>query len=133
MPSPLRLALFIMRVSLVIFFAVWAIEKFVKPDTTARIWEKFYLIADLPEVASYAVGVLQVTLIVLFALGLFKLISYGALMLMHGVGTVMAYQPLLAPYEGVNHLFYAAIPVLGALVALFILRREDTLFTLGRR
>ena len=131
--TPLRPALFILRACLGVFFAVWAIEKFVKPDTTAAIWEKFYLVGGLPEFGSYAIGALQLVMLALFIAGLFKTISYGFFMISHGLGTLLSYGPILNPYEGINHLFVAAIPVLGALVALFMLRGEDTLLTLGRR
>ncbi|NNL89991.1 MAG: hypothetical protein HKP25_13065, partial [Marinicaulis sp.] len=37
------------------------------------------------------------------------------------------------PFSGSNHLFLAAIPVLGALIALFMLRHEDTMLTLSSK
>ena len=130
--ASLKLPLFIIRLTLTVFFAVWAIEKFIKPDTTAAIWKAFYLVESLPLEASYAIGAIQSLAVIAFFFGIARFWSYGFLMLIHGVGTVLAYKPLLAPYDGINHLFYAAIPVLGALIALFILRKEDTLLTIGR-
>ena len=67
-----KYALFALRATLALFFAQWALEKFVKPDVTAAIWEAFYLVEGLPAEASYAIGVIQGLAVVCFALGLFK-------------------------------------------------------------
>lgn len=128
----LKWALFGLRLSLTAFFAVWAIEKFVKPDVTVAIWKTFYLVDNLPLEASYAIGVIQTAAILCFFLGVLKFWSYGFLMVIHGVGTILTYERLLDPYTGPNHLFWAAVPTLAALVALFMLRREDTMLTMSR-
>jgi len=129
--SNLKTALFILRLSITIFFAVWAMEKFIKPETTVAIWEAFYHVNALPLAAPYAIGAVQGAAVLCFFLGIMKFWSYGLLMVMHGAGTIFTYERLINPYTGSNHLFVAAIPVLGALVALFLLRRQDTLFTIG--
>ena len=128
----LKWALFGLRLSLTAFFAVWAIEKFVKPDVTVAIWKTFYLVDNLPLEASYAIGVIQISAILCFFLGVLKFWSYGFLMVIHGVGTILTYERLLDPYTGPNHLFWAAVPTLAALVALLMLRREDTMLTMSR-
>ncbi|MEL6371146.1 MAG: hypothetical protein AAFR03_10550 [Pseudomonadota bacterium] len=130
--SKLSLALFVLRLTLTIFFAVWAAEKFIKPETTVAIWKAFYLVENLPLTASYAIGALQVLAIAGFFFGIARFWSYGFLMVIHGVGTALTYERLINPFEGPNHLFIAAIPVLGALIALFIMRDEDTILTIGR-
>lgn len=140
MPANRQIALATLRYALAAFFSIWAIEKFVKPENTTAIWSHFYRI-DLPalgsrisvepEIASYAIGSVQLALIVLFVLGLFKFWSYGALMVMHGLTTLSTWAHLIDPY-GKNHLFWAGVPTLAALVALWLLREEDTLGTLKR-
>lgn len=76
-------------------------------------------------------------MILAFSAGLFKTVSYGLPLIMHTISTVSYYQQLLAPYEASNHLFWAGVPVLGALIALFLLRDSDQLLTVkptqGRR
>ncbi|MEM9014838.1 MAG: hypothetical protein AAGB02_06995 [Pseudomonadota bacterium] len=129
----LKISLFILRLTVAAFFAIWAAEKFIKPDVTARIWEAFYMVSNLPYAASYAIGGLQALAIFCFFFGILKFWSYGFLMLIHGLGTVLTYDRLLNPYDGGNHLFWAAVPTLGALIALFIMRHEDTLFTISGR
>ena len=132
MPTTTERALFALRATITVFFAVWAIEKFIKPETTAAIWSKFYMVDGLPLEMSYLIGALQLGAVILFALGLFKTWTYGFFLVIHGLGTLATWQTLINPYEGGNHLFIAAIPVLGALVALFLMRKEDRWLTIGR-
>ncbi|NNE41043.1 MAG: hypothetical protein HKN14_09015 [Marinicaulis sp.] len=129
----MKLALFILRLTLTIFFALWAAEKFIKPETTVKIWDAFYLVGNLPLEASYAIGVIQSIVIVLFFFGILKFWTYGFLMVTHGLSTFSTYERIFDPFSGSNHLFLAAIPVLGALIALFMLRHEDTMLTLSSK
>lgn len=130
--SKVKLGLFILRVSVASFFTIWAVEKFVKPETTVAIWQRFYMVEHLPLEASYVIGVIQAAAILAFLFGVLKFWSYGFLMVIHGLSTLSTYERLLDPYSGSNHLFWAAVPTLGALVVLFIMRKEDTLFTFTR-
>ena len=129
--SKLKLALYILRFGIAFFFAIWALEKFVKPETTVAIWKAFYFVDALPIQASYLIGVIQAATILLFFFGVLKFWTYGLLLVMHAGSTILSFDRILDPYTGSNHLFAAAVPVLGALLALFILRDEDTLFTLS--
>ena len=131
--SNLKLSLFILRATITLFFLVWAIEKFVEPETTVAIWKAFYMVDNLPLGASYAIGALQLAVLACFFFGILKFWSYGFFMVIHGLGTLSTWERILNPYEGHNHLFIAAIPTLGALIALFLLRDEDTLFTLPKK
>ncbi|MEM9988083.1 MAG: hypothetical protein AAF723_01080 [Pseudomonadota bacterium] len=132
MTYPLKTSLAVMRYTLAAFLSIWVVEKFIKPETTTAIWANFYMVENFPEIGSYLVGGVQAVALIAFILGLFKFLSYGFWMVTHGLGTLLSYGPLLTPYEGINHLFWAAVPVLGAFIALFLLREEDTLFTLGK-
>lgn len=131
--SNLKLALFILRATIALFFVVWAIEKFIEPETTVAIWKAFYMVDNLPVAAAYAIGALQLAVVACFLFGILKFWSYGFLMVIHALSTLSTYERLFNPYEGSNHLFIAAIPTLGALIALFLLRDQDSLFTLSRR
>lgn len=129
--TTLEVSLALVRYTVAAFFAVWVVEKFVKPETTQAIFKAFYYVEALPLEASYAVGVIQAVVLIAFVLGLFKTWSYGALTLMHAGSTLASWQQLSDPYTGVNHLFWASVPVLGAMIALWILRRRDRFATLG--
>ncbi|MGQ0656665.1 MAG: hypothetical protein ACT4NU_00985 [Chromatiales bacterium] len=60
-------------------------------------------------------------------MGLWRTLTYGAALLIHAMSTLSTYHELLSPF-GKNHLFIAAVPVLAAFTALFLLRREDCLW-----
>lgn len=125
----LQISLAIMRISIGIFFLVWSIEKIVAPELAQRVFKNFYF-AEINPTVSVIIGIIQTLIVLAFLLGLFKTWSYGALLGMHTVSVLSTYQQLLNPYEPPNHLFWAAVPVLAALVALFILRQEDQLLTI---
>lgn len=64
--------------------------------------------------------------------GLWKTVTYGLGLVIHAISTIATIPQLLDPF-GENHLFIAGIPVLAAFAALFLLRRHDTLWTVGGR
>lgn len=108
----------------------WALEKVLAPEKTVGIFSHFYMMEISPEIAM-ALGVPQILLSVAIIAGLWKTYSYGAGMIIHGISTLSTYEQLLNPYEGGNHLFAAAVPVLAAFIALFMLRDKDRLFALS--
>ena len=124
-------SLLILRLTLAAMFAPWVIDKFINPDHATAVWAAFYFIEEAPAFAPYIAGAAQALILVLFVLGLFKLFSYGLVLLMHGVSTLSTWEKLIHPYDGGNILFWAAVPALGAAIALFLLREEDTLLSLG--
>ncbi len=118
-------ALLVLRFTLGLFLLQWGIEKFVMPGNTPAIWGYFYGI-NIPEASAYLFGVIEIGLAVCFFLGLFPAIAYGAGVALHTVSVLVSWNPLLHPWaDPTNHLFVASIPVLGAFVALFMLRQWD--------
>jgi hypothetical protein len=132
MPTQLPKALFLIRWSVVLFLLPWVIGKFTKPETTQAIFAKYYMIESLPLPVAYAIGVAWALALAAFAFGFKRTISYGAVMLFHGVGTLFTWKQLLPFMDQFNALFLAAIPTLGAMVALFLLREQDTIGTIGK-
>jgi len=130
MTTALPRALFILRWSIVLFMLPWVIEKFTQPDVTAKIFAAFYGVDNLPATGSYILGALWLALLAAFALGFRKFWSYGLVMLLHGIGTVTTWSRLLPWLDTHNHLFLAAIPTLGAMAALWILRDHDDIGTI---
>ena len=128
----LKISLFLIRVSLAAFFLVWAIGKLVAPEITQAVAESYYASA-VSSSASTVFGILQLLIVLLFLAGLFKTWTYGAVLGMHAVSVIVAYGRFLDPYTAPNYLFWAAIPTLGALIALFLMREQDQLFILSRR
>ncbi|MCE2510592.1 MAG: DoxX protein [Alphaproteobacteria bacterium] len=127
----LETGLAIVRLTAAAFFLVWSVEKIVAPERAVGVFQAFYFVESLPAMGAVLIGVVQTAIILAFACGLWKLWTYGAVLLMHGASTLSTVAQLADPYSDINHLFWAAVPVLGALIALFILREEDKLLTLG--
>ena len=71
----------------------------------------------------------QLLVTVIFVLGMFKTLSYGALLVMHLVSTVVSLKMHLEPFAIPNILFWANWPILGAAIALFVLRGRDKLLS----
>ncbi|MGA9332861.1 MAG: hypothetical protein WBV39_01115 [Rudaea sp.] len=126
-------SLLILRATIVVVLLAWTIDKFMRPEHAAGIFAHFYGIAGVAIQPIYLIAVAELILIALFALGLFKTWTYGLVLLLHGASTFSSYHQYLHPFERVNLLFFAAWPMLGACLVLFILRDEDQLFTLGKR
>ena len=126
----LSLSLFLLRISLGGFLLIWAVEKLVRPEGTIGIFKKFYAF-DISTDIAIGLGVVQVLLCLAFMLGVYKTVTYGVGLAMHGVSTLSTYNMLLHPYTGGNHLFLAAVPVLAAFVVLFLMRHEDTFLIAG--
>jgi signal transduction histidine kinase len=120
----LEIGLFVIRLCIGIFFLAWSIQKLVVPEATQKIFERFYLF-QIPITASYVIGIVQTLVILVFVAGFFKTFSYGALLGMHAVSLISTYKQLLDPYKPTNLLFWAGVPVLAALFALFLLRDSD--------
>lgn len=59
--------------------------------------------------------------------GIVRGLTYGAVLLFHGVSTLSSYRQYLAPFQ--NQLFFTAWPMLAACFALYRLRELDTLWT----
>ncbi len=126
----LAASLLLLRLSLAVVFAAWALDKFLNPDHGATVFQAFYGLNAVPHSLVYAAGAVQAVLVAAFALGLAKTWSYGAVLAMHAVTTAVSWKAYLGLE---NILFYSAWPMLAALVALWLLRDEDRLLTLGGR
>ena len=127
----LGIGLALIRISTGIFFLVWSIEKILYPEVIQKVFSRFYLL-DISPTVSVAIGIIQTLIILAFMAGLFKIWTYGAILGMHAVSTLSTYKELFNPYEPPNHLFWAAVPTLAALIALFLLRKEDNMFVISK-
>ncbi|MDY7021256.1 MAG: DoxX protein [Cyanobacteriota bacterium] len=126
----LLISLAIIRISVGLFFLIWSFEKILKPEIAQAVFSRFYFL-EISPAFSVAIGILQTLIVLAFLAGVFKLWSYGAVLGMHTVSVLSTYQQLFNPYQPPNHLFWAGVPTLGAIFALFILRNNDNLFTLN--
>lgn len=121
-------ALLGLRVTVFLVMFVWALDKFINPAHTAAVFEGFYGISGLSTTLAAILGALQVILCIAFLLGLWKFVTYGLVMLLHAGSTLSSFPQYLDAFN--NLLFFAAWPMLGACVALFMLREYDTRLSL---
>jgi uncharacterized membrane protein YphA (DoxX/SURF4 family) len=121
----LRRALLVLRITLGIFLLQWGAEKFTVPQNTVAIWGHFYGL-NVSATLGYVFGAIEIAISACLFLGLFRTVAYGAAMALHAVSVIASWRQLLDPWgDPANHLFIAGVPVLGAFVALFLLRRWD--------
>jgi uncharacterized membrane protein YphA (DoxX/SURF4 family) len=124
-PSSVAYALLALRVTLGLFWLQWGLEKLVVPKNTPEIWGYFYGFALAPAVG-YVFGVVEIAIALCMFLGVLRTPAYGAAMVLHAVTVAVTWRQLLHPWaDPYSHLFIAGVPVLGALVALFLLRDRD--------
>jgi uncharacterized membrane protein YphA (DoxX/SURF4 family) len=118
-------ALLALRITLGLFLLQWGVEKFVVPQSTVGIWGYYYGL-DVPQTLGYVFGAVEIVIAGCLFLGLFRTAAYGAALALHAVTVFVSWRELLDPWgTDVNHLFIASVPVLGALIALFLLRHWD--------
>jgi uncharacterized membrane protein YphA (DoxX/SURF4 family) len=118
-------ALLVLRITLAVFLLQWGVEKFVVPENTPAIWGYFYGL-NVPQGLAYVFGVVEIAVATAMLLGVFRTIAYGAALFLHAVSVAVSWRPLFHPWaDQANHLFIAGVPVLGGLIALFLLRHWD--------
>jgi len=128
----LGISLLIIRIATGLFLLVWSIEKIIQPWVVQNVFSKFYFL-EISTSMCIGLGIVQTIIVLLFMAGLFKVWTYGLVLGMHGFSTLSTYKQLLNPYETPNHLFWAAVPTVAALIALFILRKEDNMFVITKK
>ena len=128
----LRLPLFVTRILIALFLLPWVAMRFVTPDSAKGVAGKYYgPVGDLPDIAFTIIAVLWAVLLLAFVLGFKKRLSYGLVLVLHTVGTLTTIPYLIPGTENFNILFMAALPTIGAMWLLYVLRDRDTLLSLG--
>jgi len=122
-------ALLVLRVTVFLVMLVWTMDKFVRPEHAASVYEHFYFLRGLGPTIIYAIGVAELVLLIGFVIGFARRFTYGVVLLLHAVSTFSSFHQYLHPFEGPNILFFAAWPMLGACFALYYLRDLDTLWS----
>lgn len=129
----LPLALAFLRLSVFLLMFMWTIDKFLNPEHAARVYAMFYFLGGLGAVAMYLIGIIELVIIIGFVLGIQKSLTYGTVLVLHGISTFSAFRQYLNPFDGPNLLFFAAWPALAACYALYVLREFDTRWVVGAR
>ena len=126
----LEASLLLMRLAIAAFLLVWAIDKVISPEHAQAVFSHFYS-SELSQPTLKAIGIVQIVVVAAFAAGFARFWTYGAVLLMHAASTASTYAQLLNPWGGDRPqlLFWAAVPVLAAMIALFLLRDRDRLLS----
>ena len=132
MNNRIPLTLFLLRISVFVVMLMWTIDKFVRPDHAASVFEHFYFMRGVGHTIIFALAAAETLLLVGFVLGLARRFTYGLVFLLHAVSTLSSYSQYLHAFEKVNLLFFAAWPMLAASFALYYLRDLDTRWTIGK-
>ena len=122
-------SLLILRLSLGVFLLLWALEKFILPQTTEQIWTSFYQIPISGAIVTI-LAIFQTLLAIALIVGFLRPITYGIALGINAITLISTWRQLLDPWglasgESVNHLFLAGIPVLAGFIALYILHPWD--------
>ncbi|MEH6402598.1 MAG: hypothetical protein V7750_04450 [Sneathiella sp.] len=122
-------ALLILRLGLVWFLFVWAVNKIIEPGQYTRIWGYFHGV-DIGVTMPYVMGGLQILICLIAALGLWRRVSYGLLFLMHLVTVIVIFPSLIDPFSivdnfPVNRNNAIALTALSGFSALWLLRHRD--------
>ena len=120
------LALFVLRVSVFLVMLMWTLDKFVRPEHAASVFEHFYGLSSLGASLMYTLAAAESLLLLGFVAGYAQRLTYGAVLILHALSTLSSYRQYLHPFENANFLFFAAWSMLGACFALYTLRDLDT-------
>jgi len=122
----LPLSLFLLRVGVFVVMLMWTLDKFLHPEHSTSVYEHFYFLPGLGPSVFYLIGAAELALIIGFVVGFKKRLTYGAILLLHGISTLSSYRQYLTPFQSEHLLFFAAWPMLAACFALYYLRDADT-------
>lgn len=128
--------LFFCRVAVGIVFLVWTYDKFARPEHGVEMMATYYMIPSVPEVLILAFGVLELAMITLLLLGLFKRVTRGFFLFLSILAVSMP-QVLKGYYDAIAHephptiLFFTGFCVFACCFTIYYLRDYDNTFSLG--
>lgn len=126
------LVLLLLRLGVFIVMFIWTLDKFLKPEHASQVFAAFYGLQGVGGTLIYVIGIIQLVIVLGFVAGIKKTWTYGAVLLMHAVSTLVSFPRYLDPFTAPNLLFFAAWPMLAACFGLFYLRDLDILWTVEK-
>ncbi|MEP0071170.1 MAG: hypothetical protein ABJE79_00575 [Marinomonas sp.] len=121
-----------LRLGVFIVLLMWTLDKFVNPEHAAIVFKAFYSIPELSSGISYLMGGLQLALVLSFLIGLQKRWVTLVILIMHLSSTLVSFGRYMDPWGPSNLLFFAAWPMLAAIVMLYLLREFDNKFSISK-
>lgn len=130
------IALLVLRLGLVWFIFLWAAHKIILPNQYRALARNFDGV-DPSVVQVYGLAVIQIAICALAAVGIVRLYSYGALLMMHAFTVARRWEGFLDPFAlnakgtfPIHRNQVIDLAVLAAFIALVLLRNRDH-FSLG--
>lgn len=131
-------ALFILRLGLIWFIFLWAAHKVIIPAQYRDLAQNIDGVT-LTNGQVYTTAGIQITICLLALFGIFRLLSYGSLLVMHAFTVQRRWEGFLDPFAlndagnfPINRNQVIDLAVLGAFIALVLLRHRDH-FSVGGR
>ena len=139
----LNIALLIIRLSVGSFLVVRASLKFLRPEWMVNVFRGTYGLDWVTKDHAFIIGSLQMLVVIIFILGLWRTVTYAFITLMHSAGVFGTLLKGNLLFKGglikamttgnfaigyinfPSNLLWTSVATLGALVALFILRHHD--------
>ena len=122
----LQISLFSLRLGVFVVFMAWALDKIFAYEHNSTMISHYYGV-DLSELFLTSLGIAELVLLIAFLVGKYKTFTYGVILIAHTVTTLVSAKRLFPPYEIHQLLYFGALPMLAACLALFLLRERDTL------
>jgi putative oxidoreductase len=129
----LALSLLIMRLSIFLVLLMWTLDKFLRPEHASGVFKQFYGLSGFTSAWMTVLAIMELLIILLFVLGLFKGLTYLAVLMFHTISVLSSYQAYFTPFNGPHLLFFAAIPMWAACLSLYLMRDSDKWFNLSKK
>jgi putative oxidoreductase len=125
----LQISLLALRLGVATVMFMWAWDRVTNYAHNAKVTSHYYHL-DLSQPVLTGLGIVQLAILTGFLLGRAKTLTYGYVLLAHLGATIASAHQMLPPYERHQLLYFGALPMLAACLALFLLREEDKLLSL---
>jgi len=126
-----QVMLLLTRIGFGAFIALWGLNKIIRPEAAQAIFGAHYGIEGLGLMLAYGLGTVQTVIGAAIVLGVFRTVSYGLGLAIHGAGTLATLPHFVMPFaESSNLVFWASVPVLLGALGLFLSRHHDSLLSL---
>ena len=135
--EPLAWCLLFCRIAVFIVFALWTYQKFVRPEASLEIFSTYYWISGVPHSFVLIFAVIELVMVTLLILGLYKQIVRGffvflSLLSVSVPGVLKGYYVAVVDHPHPTILFFTGFCVLACCFAIYSLRDYDSKFSLGR-
>jgi putative oxidoreductase len=121
-----------MRQTTAAFMLVWAVAKFANVKQQQGVASTFYGWKDASPEILMLIGGVQVVILLAFAAGFWKTCTYGTVFLMHAASVIAGVGKMIPPNgPGAAMTFWAGVPVLAGIAALWLLRDRDRMASVG--